>query len=188
MNESFRGFIAIDIPDEFRAIIKQAQNSLRDLPGQIKWVNPKSVHLTLKFLGQTSKDLIKPIGDAMVNLIKEIEPFDLRLEGIGVFPNMKFPRVIWIGLVGDIDKLANLQNKVETSVEKFGFPPEARKFAAHLTLGRVKSGRGSEQWLRLIEKTVIENSPSFRVSSFYLFESVLKPSGAEYKKLASFSF
>jgi RNA 2',3'-cyclic 3'-phosphodiesterase len=188
MNGSFRGFIAIDIPDEFRAIIKQAQTGLRELPGDIKWTNPKSVHLTLKFLGQTSKDLIKPISETMAGLVKGIEPFDLKLEGTGVFPNLKFPRVIWIGLIGEIDKLADLQNKVELSVEKFGFPPEGRKFTAHLTLGRVKSGRGNEQWSNLIEKTVVENSPSFRVSSFYLFESVLKPSGAEYKKLASFGF
>ena len=124
----------------------------------------------------------------MNDISKQVTPFNLVLEDVGVFPNLRRPRVVWIGLKGDVDKLVNLQKDIESAMEQFGFESENREFKPHLTLARVKFGRGDHHWERIMQKTVVENSTPFIVSSFFLFESILKPTGAQYNKLACFSF
>ncbi|OGL47409.1 MAG: 2'-5' RNA ligase [Candidatus Schekmanbacteria bacterium RBG_13_48_7] len=188
MNESFRGFIAVELPDQSRVVIEKTQNALKNMPGYLNWVKPSSIHLTLKFLGQTPKSSIESITKTLNNVVQGTTPFNLFLEGVGVFPNLRRPRVVWIGLKGDIDMLKNLQKQVESAMQQLGFEPENREFKPHLTLARIKSGKGDHHWERIIQKTVVENSPPIRVSSFYLFQSILKPTGAQYNKLACFSF
>lgn len=177
-----RSFIAIDLPEEFHDEINRVTNELRPAGGHVKWVRPENVHLTLKFLGDVPEDKIEPIGEAVAGASAGRGLVNLVSSGIGVFPNRSKPRVIWLGLTGDLDRLTGLQQDVENSVTPFGFFPEKRAFKPHLTLGRVKSPKGKGGLMNALEK-VRPKEIMFSASELVLFKSDLRPGGAVYTPL-----
>ena len=187
--EPIRAFIAIELPDSIKSSLSLLQDDLRrDTPAPVKWVAPNSIHLTLKFLGNITQENIPEISEAIDRTTRKTAPFSLELSQLGAFPNTHSPRVVWIGLKGDIDILSILQKNIESSLIPYGFPPEGKGFSPHLTLGRDRQKLLPEYRRHLgelIASTEISSTTTFRVDSVNLMRSTLTPSGAIYRRLYS---
>ena len=187
--ERIRSFIAIELPPQIRAELSSLEARLK--AGQhpfVKWVDPKGIHLTLKFLGGIPPSTVPEIVEAMTMTAQPASPFALQLGGLGVFPNWQRPQVVWVGMGGEIDRLASLHRDLEAALSSLGFAPESRSFRAHLTLGRLreratpKDRQDFADWARSIK---FESDLSFEVNALNLMKSQLTPSGAIYSQLAS---
>lgn len=182
--DSIRTFIAIELDEALKQELGRLEGRLQDrVSTGVKWVEPGSIHLTLKFLGSTPSSKIAEIETRLEEVALWFTPFWLRLGRVGGFPNLKRPRVIWVGLEGDIETLHKLQLEVCRAIEDLGFPPEERSFTAHLTLGRVKDVLSEEERSRLREAMLTAESlpgGAFEVNSVSLMRSDLTPRGALY--------
>ena len=139
--EQIRAFIAVELPPAVREAVEGVVRELRSRAGDgVRWVRPEGVHLNLKFLGDIDADSVPAVSRAMAQCAASAAPFDLFLEGVGVFPNARRPRVIWIGLGGALELLLALQHSIDRELEGLGFARERRPFTPHLTLGRVRDG------------------------------------------------
>ncbi|MFO8101082.1 MAG: RNA 2',3'-cyclic phosphodiesterase [Dehalococcoidia bacterium] len=183
-----RAFIAIELPKEVKDFLSEVTAGLR--PGRekaVKWVAPEGIHLTLKFLGNIPEEQVVDITNALDKLAREIPSFELNLEGAGAFPNSISPRVIWVGIGGDIPELTNLQRQIERELAPLGFSPDKKAFSAHLTLGRVREKATRQERLELggaVGELQINGTLPFRVTSISLIKSTLTSSGAIYNQLA----
>ncbi|MBW2051528.1 MAG: RNA 2',3'-cyclic phosphodiesterase [Deltaproteobacteria bacterium] len=177
-----RAFFAIELSDDLRNEIRRLQDDLKKTGADVKWVRPQSVHLTLKFLGQTAEDIIEPLGKAVSGAVAPYPALTLKLGRTGVFPHRRRPRVTWVGLDGDLVELAFLQRAVEEQAAGFGFAAEKRSFSPHLTLGRIRSGKNKDALLTALDR--LEPEPLVLVArEIILYKSDLKPSGAVYTPL-----
>lgn len=158
------------------------QAVLKCVDADVKWVRPQSVHLTLKFLGDTPEDTIGPLAAKVAEAVASCPPVNLNIDGVGVFPNRNKPRVVWLGLGGETRELSNLHKLVECAASEFGYIPEKRAFKPHLTLGRVRSSRGKGRLMSELEKTK-PRELAIEARELILFKSDLKPSGAVYTAL-----
>jgi 2'-5' RNA ligase len=187
--EQVRCFIAIGLTDEIKAGLEQLQAQLKS-GGQvsIKWVDPYSIHLTLKFLGGVDADKISPITAAMAEAVQGVAPFRLEVKGLGAFPDLRRVQVVWVGVGGEVDKLAHLQQRLESNLAGLGFAPERRRFSPHLTLARVRD-RASlyerEGLGRLIAGTKFEADYSLPVAAVSLMKSQLTREGAIYSRIST---
>ena len=185
--EQIRSFIAIELPDEIRQKLGELENRLKSGgQRQVRWVNPNSIHLTLKFLGDIAPDRVGEITGAMEESAKGIPSFVLEVNGAGVFPNPKRARVAWVGLSGEVDKLLKLQKNLETGLEPLGFAAEARDFTPHLTIARVNDGASHEERQRfgeLVTGTKFQ-AGSISVDDVSLMRSRLTKAGAIYSRLS----
>ena len=177
-----RTFIAIPLPEECRSMLTQMQQSLRTCDAEVGWVAVPSIHLTLKFLGEVDPEIVPRLAESLQAASEPEHGFELKLHGLGCFPNPKSPRVVWCGIDGDTDALSRLQKTVEEAGRIFGFPPEDRDFRPHLTLGRVK-GKRNLQALADCIKIGSGLERSFKADHFNIYRSILKPNGAEYSVL-----
>ena len=184
MVETFRAFIAIDLPDSVRSSLETAQETLKSYGFRIKWVRPQSIHLTLKFLGNIDVAQTDAIVNAMDLAAKGCTALTLAPSGVGVFPNVRRPRVIWVGIGGQLDPLKNLQRALEVQLADLGFPSESRPFKGHLTLGRVKGKIAAHRLQTALSDLEMFESNSFEVNQIILFKSQLQSSGAVYTKVA----
>ncbi len=180
-----RCFIAISLPEELKAKISGIQEKLKAAGADVSWTRPEGMHLTLKFFGEIEDKRIPKIEKALDAVVDGIPTFTLSVSGMGTFPDMRRPRVIWIGLKEDGGNLLRLQKGVEEELKKTGFPSEDRRFTPHITLGRIRSNKNTDKLLRLIEEEKVEELGSFDVSGVHLIKSELKPAGAEYTELYS---
>ncbi|MEE9198911.1 MAG: RNA 2',3'-cyclic phosphodiesterase, partial [Dehalococcoidia bacterium] len=138
-----RAFIAIELPTPVKRLLGREIDRLRAaLPASMRWVRPDSVHLTLKFLGAIPQEQVPAIVDSLRTACREVGPIRLRTGLLGCFPNLRHPRVLWMGVGGDTEALVALQGRVDSAVEPLGFAREGRPFVPHLTLARAK-GRGA---------------------------------------------
>jgi 2'-5' RNA ligase len=177
-----RTFIAIPLPAEGRTMLDKMQQSLRVHRADVRWGAIPSIHLTLKFLGEVDPEIIPRLSESIAGISRSERPFELRLQGLGCFPNLRMPRIIWCGLGGETESLSRLQQKVESVCGEFGFTPEDRAFHPHLTLGRVNGKRNLQPLLDCI-KIGSDLECSFQADHFNIYRSVLKPQGAEYTVL-----
>jgi 2'-5' RNA ligase len=178
-----RSFLAIELPKLILRKIEEVQRDLRSTHADVRWVNPEKIHLTLKFFGNIEESRIDPIFKSIEEPIRNTPPFSLEVKGVGAFPQLRNPRVIWMGLVDRKAILNPFQKQIETQLEKIGFQPEDRSFHPHLTLGRMKSNRGKEELVGRIEKHREEEFGDFLVGRVILFKSDLKPLGPIYTLL-----
>ena len=187
--EQVRSFIAVELPDELKAGLTQLQARLKSgKQSGVKWVDPNSIHLTLKFLGNVSVDRIDEITAAMEKAARGVSPFHLEVKELGVFPNLRRVQVVWVGLSGGVDKLAQLQQGIESNLAHLGFTPESRPFAPHLTLARLRSGVSPEEKQRfgqLVASTSLELSYTVEVKAIHLMRSQLTREGAIYSRISS---
>jgi 2'-5' RNA ligase len=187
--DTFRTFLAIDPPEAVRREIGRIQEQLkRTIQGMIRWVRPGGIHLTLKFFGDITGVDITRISDAVKPEAAMAAPLELQVKTIGAFPDLNRPRVIWLGMAGDVDRLLALQNALDRRFVALGFPKEDRPFRAHLTLGRIKTPKGLSGLAQAVEQGAATEAGSFQAAGLILFKSDLKPAGAVYTKLAEFPF
>lgn len=186
---SLRTFIAIDIPPAIKQSIQQITDQLRKQLGAsfIRWTSANSLHLTLKFLGDTSPASVELLRHIIQSAADAHPVFDLPLASLGSFPNLKRVRVLFIGTQPPAE-LEALYREVESACKKIGYKAEAHPFSPHLTIGRVKEQAtpAERQKLRtILEATKIDSLGQARVDSIYLYKSELKPNGAVYTKIFS---
>lgn len=187
--KSIRSFLAVDPPREILDAIAAIQDRLKkSIHGDIRWVRPQGIHLTLKFFGAISEADIANISRIVKNTTSMFAPFSLGIKRVGVFPDVKRPRVLWLGMDGDVDLLIRLQKEVDAELQKSGFEKEDRPFRPHLTLARIKEPRGLIGLAKILEKGEDYEAGSFSASGLNLFKSDLTPKGAIYTKLAYFPF
>jgi 2'-5' RNA ligase len=180
-----RSFLAIEVPKPILEKIEEVQADLRSAHAEVRWVNPEKIHLTLKFFGNIEESRIDSIFKSIEEPVRNTLPFSIRLQGMGAFPHLKNPRVIWLGLVNGSEILTSLQKQTETQLEKIGFQAEDRPFHPHLTLGRMKSSRGKDDLVARMERHKEEEFGDFQVERVVLFKSDLKPSGPIYTPLGN---
>lgn len=178
-----RTFVAVDID---RAVKERLQDLIRELKRHsagVRWVKPEGMHLTLKFLGEVSPERIAEVRAVMDAVTDGCAPFTIRVRGTGAFPpNSRSPRVLWSGLER-VPELITLQSSLDRALEKLGFSRETRDFRPHLTLGRVRSPRKLTPLLEHLRRHQETEFGNVRVGALILFESRLKPEGAEYSQI-----
>ncbi len=190
MAEQIRTFIAIELDDTHRNALALAQAQLREDPAarSVRWVAPENIHVTLKFLGGVDAGEIPAVERAVAAACAGIPPFTLTMGGVGAFPNVKRPRVVWIGIGGAVETVEQLADKIEAACNALGFAREERPFSPHLTLGRVKRDArpGDFQAIGvMIQNAAVGNVGEIHVSSVSVMKSDLRPSGSVYTRLAS---
>jgi len=187
--EQVRSFIAIELPDELKLGIAQLQAQLKSGKQlSMKWVDPRSIHLTLKFLGNVLADRISDITGAIEKAAQGIPPFHLEIRDLGVFPNLRRVQVVWVGISGQVDILRQLQQRIESNLSPLGFALESRPFAPHLTIARVRDRASSDEQQKfgqLIADTKFEATFTFEVEAISLMKSQLTREGAIYSKISS---
>lgn len=184
--ESFRAFIALELTAQVHQELTRAQNQLKASEADVKWVNPEDIHLTLKFLGNVSLELIAEIKKILEELAREHRAFQLEIKNLGAFPKIEYPRVIWAGIAGGSEHSISLAQDLEKRLIKVGFLPEKRPFKPHLTLGRVRSSHKRNQ-LRELLQSVKLTPKTMQAEKLTLFKSTLTPEGAIYQPLHSTS-
>jgi len=179
-----RSFLAFDLPPEIRKMVAWVSGELRKSSLDVKWVKVENIHLTVVFLGNINEEDIKPIGDVAQEACLRSGPFDLLLTRLGSFPNPRNPRVLWIGLDGDLERMSHFRDDLQKRLKPFGIKEEKRRFKPHLTLGRFrKYKRGDPQLNDLILQYNSLTESVFPLNELCMFRSDLKPGGAEYTKL-----
>lgn len=185
--DRIRAFIAVELNAAARESVARVMSDLRAAAGDgVRWVRPEGVHLTLKFLGDIDTGSVPAISGALDRCAAPSQPFTLILEGVGAFPNLRRPRVVWVGLGRELEPLMELQQSVEGELEALGFARERRAFTPHLTLGRVRDG-ATQQQLRALSEAVagasVERDAHVPVRELALMKSDLRPTGAVYTQL-----
>jgi 2'-5' RNA ligase len=181
-----RSFIAIDLEPGLKREIQDLILKLTKTGADVRWIQTQGMHLTLKFLGEVGTDAM-PAVETVLNVAASSHPaFPLSLHGTGIFPGPKSPRVLWVG-VKEEPALMGLQEDIDQGLEMEGYPREARAFHPHLTLGRVKSPARIKEALLELEKYQDASFGEMTVRKVALFESILKPQGAEYRVAGEFA-
>ncbi len=187
--EQIRSFIAIELPDELKVGLSQLEARLRlgEQPW-VKWVDPNSIHLTLKFLGGIDVDRIGEITRAIEEATQGIAPFHLEVKGLGVFPNLRRVQVVWVGISGEVDKLVQLQRRIDSNLALLGFASETRPFTPHLTLARLRNWASLDErqgFGQLIAHTRFEAAYTIEADYISLMRSQLTRKGAIYHRISS---
>ncbi|SFN01872.1 RNA 2',3'-cyclic phosphodiesterase [Thermodesulforhabdus norvegica] len=180
-----RAFVAIDLPDRVKEHLSELMKSLvRDVPDGVKWVNAYGVHITLKFLGDVRETQIPDLEKVIREVAGKYGSFSLFLKGCGAFPSIKKARVIWVGVDGDVGLLGDFKKELDNYLEPLGFPEEDREFRPHVTLGRVRRPSGNPSLAKSIASRMAFKTDFFTVEDVVLYQSILKPDGAEYRPIA----
>ncbi len=184
-----RAFLASELPADLQDAISAATADLhRTLSdGLIRWVPSHNVHLTLKFLGDVSPSNLDLIKQMLVTEASQFTAFEVQVEGLGCYPNVRRPRVLWVGLEAPAE-LSSLQRAIEAAAARLGYEAEERGFSPHLTIGRVRQNASSSDLHRIrtcLEGTHIGMLGTARVDAVHLFKSELRPEGSIYTRLFS---
>jgi 2'-5' RNA ligase len=188
-----RTFVALELPDAVRSALAETIGRLRaelkERDGQVRWVDPANAHLTLKFLGATAEETVPNVEAAMREALSDKADAPLRLSTshVGFFPGPRVPRVVWLGLEGDVERLGALRDALEETIAPLGWPTEARPFEPHLTLGRLRPQASPAERAgvgRVLGQVWAPDPVAFEVDQVSLMLSELGPGGARYTRLA----
>ncbi len=186
---AIRAFIAIDLPADIRqqlqVVIKDLKNQI---PSGVRWSSADHIHLTLQFLGESSSSNLELLKKSLPALVARHQPFELVVSGLGAFPNIRRPRVIWVGIQAPL-ALQNLQHSIEVETQHLGYPAEDRGFSPHLTLGRINHSAAPQDIVRVSESLSKASTGvigKVAVQKVILFRSDLQPAGPIYTPLAVF--
>jgi 2'-5' RNA ligase len=184
-----RAFIAVLLPEEVKQSLSALQDRLRaGSYVSAKWVDPGNIHLTLKFLGNISPGMTGRITSAMETAAREIRPFRIQVKGLGAFPNANRVNIVWVGMEGDVERLALLQKRIDAQLSHLGFKSENRPFTPHLTIARIRDHASAEERRklgRIIEDTAFDTSHPVDVSAVHLMKSQLTRQGPIYSVIAA---
>lgn len=187
MAETIRAFIAVELNDQVKQTIREFQDRLKPLGCDISWVKPENAHLTLKFLGDVKIKMIPSITETLGDLSRNLHSFDTTLTQPGVFPDLRHPRVVWIGLDDGNGNLARMAESLETALGNIGFRKEKRDFQAHITVGRIRTLKNVTQLCSAIKGFAVPSGIEQSVGEVVLFKSTLTSQGSIYEILKKFS-
>lgn len=181
-----RLFVALETPSAVRDNLAAMIRDVRPLAPQFKWARAENIHITLKFIGESSEEKFAAIRRALLSVQSE-QNVDLRSRGLGFFPNERRPSVFWAGVEASAN-LRTLTGDIDRVLEAVGVPREKRAFTPHITLARLRAYSLPEKLRSAIRQNETRDFGAFNTHEFHLIESKLKPAGAEYTTLQSFSF
>jgi 2'-5' RNA ligase len=183
-----RLFIAVEPPPPVRRRLAAIQAEMKRLAGRnaddVRWVGPENLHVTLQFLGAVPEERVEAVKAAVAAACAGAAPLHLELRGAGAFPHGRKPRVLWVGLGGDVDRLTALAASIGHALAPLGFPPEERAFSPHVTLGRSREPRGAPRLAAAIAGTAAAAGPSWTIGDVHLVQSHLSPRGSRYETIA----
>ncbi len=178
-----RSFVRLGIGADVRHRMAEVQQRLQAAKASVRWVAAENLHVTLKFLGDIAEDRVSEVLDALGRAAENVEPFAMCAGGLGAFPNLRRPRVVWAGVGDGAEQATKLAEAVERELRSLGFQREKRPFSAHITLGRVKSFVGASALTGLIREHADAEFGTIGVDEIALMQSDLRPSGAVYSLL-----
>ncbi len=189
--EKMRLFIAIPLPEPVLKRLAEVQHRLKGRVAHrsVRWVRSEGIHLTLKFLGDTTREKVGAIGEALTVVGRNAPGCTVTVEGLGCFPSPRRPRVLWVGVTEPTGRLEALQAAVEEAMTSLGYSPERRGFTPHLTVGRVRRGASRQEMEQIgeaVQTMAVGELATITVDRFELIRSELKPSGAEYTTVETF--
>ncbi len=182
-----RAFFGFNLPPEVARRAAGLRTLVDDPKRAVRWVKGTNIHLTVRFLGATPRKAVEEIAAAIQKQLEESSALHVRIEGTGVFPTPTRPRVLWLGITGDIARLQELENSVHQVVEPMGFPREKREFMPHITLGRVRYPQKITPDVAKFLHAVYE-PVDCPLKALHLYESRLGNKGITYIRLATFPF
>lgn len=180
-----RAFLAIPVPEEIKEYAYKIKKDLAAGQPDVKWVEYDNYHLTVKFLGDINSQVMNEIREKMQIVGESCPPFQLNIKGVGFFPNKFRPRVVWLGVEGELEKAVFLAGRVDDYLIPLGFEPE-KNHRFHLTMGRVRSEHNINGMLNKLGRIPDQNMP-FYVNEFYLMASKLLPAGPSYTIIDKFT-
>lgn len=179
-----RSFLAFELPEEIKKILSQVSGEMKKSPLNIRWVKASNIHLTVLFIGDILTDMLDDMGNHISESCSNYGPFKISVNGTGVFSSRQNPRVLWVGLDGEIDRMADFKNTLHKRLKPFGIKKEKRRFNPHLTLGRFRKGAKYDVLLDdLLLNYKSLTSQVCMLRELVMFKSDLKPNGAVYTKL-----
>lgn len=185
MSESIRSFMAFDIDNE--AVLRKitgAQSLLIKTGADLKMVKPENIHITMRFLG----NITPPMVDKIFEETRKVQfiPFDVKIRGVGVFPHLRYPRVVWVGITEGADQMRSIFSQLEPRLRKLGFAPDHKGFSPHLTIARVRSGRNKAELVECISDNANSEFGVIKAECLRLKRSNLTPKGPVYSTLKEF--
>ena len=187
LNDSIRAFLAVELSDALRASLAALLDQLRQSDPKVSWVPPQNLHLTLRFLGDVERSTLDTLDEELSQTLREVEGFQLSVQGIGAFPNRRKPAIVWAGFLDPPKQLFTAQALTETTACSIGLEAQARRFTPHITLGRIRDPR---QALKIFDDIVhfeTFQAGEFSVRAVSLFSSELTAQGAIHRKLKEFA-
>jgi RNA 2',3'-cyclic 3'-phosphodiesterase len=180
-----RVFIGLDLPQENKLELKKLLKTLQKKHWKVNWENPEKLHLTLAFLNEINKKELKKAKQAVFKISKSLNPFNLKIKGVGVFPDFILPQTIFLFLKGDLKSLSLMQKILQRDLKAEGFNLRKKPFVPHFTLGRIKARFKERQEIgrQLKALRVIDLKEDFTVKKITIFQSRLSPKGSSYTKL-----
>jgi 2'-5' RNA ligase len=181
-----RCFVAVDIPPDVRARVTALVQRIRQAAprADVRWSGTESLHVTLKFLGEVPDGRVPEVEHALAPVAASHGPLSLVAAGAGGFPSASRPRVIYVGILGHVDRLARLAAAVDGALEALGFPGERRAFRGHLTVGRVRSPRGADGLAVALRAAAGVAAGAWMADELVLYRSRLHPTGAVHDAVA----
>jgi 2'-5' RNA ligase len=181
-----RLFVALDLPDQVRHAIAELIAKLQPKSRGARWIKPENLHVTLKFIGHVGNEKLSPIQSALSSIHAE-QPVEVHFRGMGFFPNERRPRAFWCGIAAS-PNLAELAADIDRALVPLGIEAETRPFTPHLTLARFKSDEGVREVVHAANDMKSTDFGAATETNFHLYESLLKSTGAQYNRVASFPF
>ena len=182
-----RSFVALELSAEVRTNLTKLLKALQRMPAPIKWVEPENLHLTLKFLGEVAEGQIATITATLSAIAQATLPFTFAVKGGGGFPDLRRPRILWVGVEAP-QELLTLQRQIEQGMERLGFAHEGRPYHPHITIGRVKAMQGIAPVLATLRGHADVSFGVVTVRHLTLFRSDLSREGPTYTPLAQLPF
>lgn len=181
-----RLFVALDVPEETRDALANLLHQFSEVCKGARWVRAESVHITLKFIGEAEEATLPAMKERLAE-IHSAEAIQIVFRHFGFFPHERHPRVFWLGMEAD-PSLARLAEQTDAKLQTLGIPREEKDFRPHLTLARFNSLEGLPKLREMIQGLAARELGRTTAREFHLYQSVLKRSGAEYTRLATFAF
>ena len=180
-----RSFLAFEQPSEIQAILSRVSGELRRSPLDVRWVRPENIHLTVVFLGNIRSEDVETMENPLQKLCLTYGPFQISLKGTGCFPHSRKPRVLWIGLEGDLERMGRFRDSLQEEMQSFGIPKEDRAFSSHITIGRTRSTKNRDKLVQELNNIadISADNLKFNVTKITLFKSTLTPAGPIYDVL-----
>jgi 2'-5' RNA ligase len=185
MSEQIRSFIAFDLENEqVLNRLSSAQKLIIETGADLKLVEPQYIHITMRFLGSISPSMVEKVYEAMKKV--KFTPFTIQIRGLGVFPSINYPRVVWAGLTEGVEQLKSIFSQLEPQIRALGFVSDAYGFSPHLTIARVRSGANKQRLAELVTKKADYDFGSIKADCLRLKKSQLSPKGPTYSTLKEF--
>ena len=182
MSEMIRSFIAFEINNpSILTKFAEVQGALARTGADLKLVAPQNIHVTIRFLGDIRADMFDSVHEGMKQVV--FSAFDCDVHGLGVFPDLRHPRVVWAGMKKGSDELKKVANQLEPQLRNLGFSPDSKGFSPHLTLARVRTGRNKDEMARIVMEMADYDFGVLKADCLKLKKSVLTPTGPIYSTL-----